>query len=256
MTANDSIKRIWHRSGLYFKRKGPAILSILGSVGVVTTTAIAIKKAPKATEKISDLEKKKGGKLSIFETTLAVAPDYAPVLASGIASIACILCANSLNEKKQSNLASAYILSSNTFNEYRKTLICLHGEEADEEVINEIVRRRADLCVLDLELSEDKLLFYEPISNTMFARCEREVMDAEYHLNRNFALRGCASLNEFYQFLGLPETEEGEAIGWSMSSGISWVDFEHSPKTKEDGTVYYVINTVFPPDENYFDDWL
>lgn len=48
-------------------------------------------------------------------------------------------------------------------------------------------------------------------------------MDAEYHLNRKFVLRGYASLNEFYMFLGLPQTNLGEVLGWTCTYGYSWI---------------------------------
>ena len=80
-------------------------------------------------------------------------------------------------------------------------------------------------------------------------RYEREVIDAEYHFNRNFTMRGYAFLNEFYEFLGLPMTEYGRIAGWSMSSGIMWVDFEHRLIDNDDGgTACYSIDMVFPPE--------
>ena len=55
------------------------------------------------------------------------------------------------------------------------------------------------------------------------------VLNAQYHLNRNFTLRGYVSLNEFYEFLGIEKVVCGEGIGWGqdlLEDGIFWIDFD------------------------------
>ena len=107
-----------------------------------------------------------------------------------------------------------------------------------------------------MDAPDDKVVFYEELSGESIVCYEREIMDAEYHLNRNFALRGYAALNEFYEFLGLPKTDYGDAVGWSMSYGYSWIDFEHRLINRDDGgTPIYSIDMIFPPDDDYLRDW-
>ena len=80
-------------------------------------------------------------------------------------------------------------------------------------------------------------------------RYEREIIDAEYHFNRNFTMRGYAFLNELYEFLGMPKTEYGGIAGWSLCSGIMWVDFEHRLIDNDDGgPACYSIDMVFSPE--------
>ena len=82
-------------------------------------------------------------------------------------------------------------------------------------------------------------------------------MDAEYHLNRNFVQRGYASLNEFYEFLGLPQTKYGDEVGWTCTDGYCWIDFEHRLISRDDGgTEVYAIDMLFPPDAHYLDEWM
>lgn len=85
-----------------------------------------------------------------------------------------------------------------------------------------------------------------------FERTMTQVIQAEYHFNRNFALRGEACLNEFYDFLGLPHIDGGDAIGWDIAFGdefygYQWIDFEHESFTLEDGMECTLINYPFPP---------
>ena len=48
--------------------------------------------------------------------------------------------------------------------------------------------------------------------------CEQVLM-AEYHLNRNYILRGEAVINELYEFLGLEPTDWGAEAGWHIKHG-------------------------------------
>lgn len=144
---------------------------------------------------------------------------------------------------------SAYALLRNYHKEYRDKLIELHGEEADAEIRNAMIREHCNFHPLDSDVPDGKVIFYDEISGESIMRYEREVIDAEYHFNRNFTMRGYAFLNEFYEFLGLPMTEYGRIAGWSMSSGIMWVDFEHRLIDNDDGgTACYSIDMVFPPE--------
>ena len=38
---------------------------------------------------------------------------------------------------------------------------------------------------------------------------------------------GFARLNDFYEFLGLDQTDYDEAVGWDICSEIYWIDFNH-----------------------------
>ena len=68
-------------------------------------------------------------------------------------------------------------------------------------------------------------------------------------------MRGYACLNEFYEFLGIPKTDYGEVVGWSMTDGLSWVDFEHREVKNEDGTKYVALDMVFCPSEDFLEGW-
>ena len=112
----------------------------------------------------------------------------------------------------------------------------------------DIARGRCDLCRIDITEPDRYLRWYEPISGQWFYAYEREVMDAEYHFNRNYQL-GCGTqtVNNLLYFLNLPDMgEEGYKNGWCAEDEIYWIDFEHDEQNDEDG-VYYVINTVFAP---------
>ena len=97
------------------------------------------------------------------------------------------------------------------------------------------------------DVNEETLLFYEPYSERYFKSTLYRVLQAEYHINRNFALGADISLNDFYLFLGIEKTDGGDMIGWSGVDGYEWIDFENIRSTLEDGTPYYIISPMFEP---------
>lgn len=227
----------------------PTFLSIAATAGVIITTISAIKATPKALRMMQEKEEKPD-MIDILEVTVKC---YGPTVILGAGTIACILGANVLNKKTQANLASAYALVDKSFKEYRNKLIELYGDDADKNIRETIAREHCEYHQIEIEEPDRKITFYEPYSKTFITRYEREIMDAEYHINRNFVLRGFMCVNEYLSFLGISEIPGGDDIGWEISDGYYWIDFEHFPKMKN-GKRYYLINTVFGADE--FEDYL
>lgn len=253
---NSELQKVGYRVGLYLKRNSSTILTVIAAVGVVATGVMAADASPKAKLLLEDAEKKKGEELSKSETIIAAAPAYIPVIVMGASTIACIFGANVLNRRNQAALSSAYALINEYHKEYRNKLIELYGKEADEEIRNAMARERCDFHQIGLDAPDDKVIFYEELSGESILCYEREIMDAEYHLNRNFVMRGYVSLNDFYEFLGIPKTVYGEAVGWSMTDGYYWIDFQHRLINRDDGgTPIYSIDMIFPPDDDYLRDW-
>lgn len=249
MATNEFLKRMRYRTACYFKRYSSTLLTFIGAVGVVGTAVMAAKAAPKALKLLESAEKQKGEELTALEKVQTAGPVYIPTVTIGASTIACIFGANVLSRRNQAALTSAYALIDRSYKEYRKTLINLHGEEADIEVRNAMAREHCNFHQLRLDVPDGKAIFYEEISGQSIVCYEREIMDAEYHMNRNYAIRGYALLNELYEFLGLPATEYGGIAGWSMASGLSWIDFEHRMIDNDDGgTACYSIDMVFPPE--------
>ena len=54
-------------------------------------------------------------------------------------------------------------------------------------------------------------------------------------------------MNEFYDFLGIEETKEGDMLGWAVEDEFYWVDFDHRKVELEDGMECYIIDTQFEP---------
>ena len=98
--------------------------------------------------------------------------------------------------------------------------------------------------------------FYDAFSQRHFESTISKVIQAEYHLNRNFMFNGVISLNDFYEFLGLEKIKIGDDLGWSNCNGdIYWIDFNHHRIDLDDGMEIFVIDMVFEPTADWLEDF-
>lgn len=257
---------LFGRSKLFVKRNSSTILTCMGGVGVVTTSVMAVKATPKALTLLEQAKEEKGEDLTTVETVIVAGPSYIPAALVGFGTIACIFGANALNKRQQAALMSAYALVENSYKEYRYKLKELYGEEAHEEIVEAIAIEKAEnvgihaanfatSCDLAIEDScSEPVIFYDEHSGRYFESNIERVMDAEYHLNRNYILRGYSYLNEFYEFLGIEETDYGAVLGWAPNDdGMYWIDFNHRKSVTKDGMEFYIIETLTEPSYDFLD---
>jgi len=241
------LTNVYYATRKFVKCNASTILSVLAVGGVVGTSVSVGQATNKASKKLKDATDAKQEPLNNIEIIATITPLFIPSILIGGTTIACILGANILNKQSQAALASAYGLADQSFKEYRKKLIELHGEEMDQEIRSEIARNHCDYHVIGMSHPDQKVTWYEPYSDRYFEMYEREIIDAEYHLNRNFIIGGSRSLNDLYEMLGLDPTEKGDEIGWCVCDGYMWIDFEHELQHKPDGSEYYILQPVFAP---------
>lgn len=253
----------------FVKNNGSTILSVLAMAGVVTTTVLAVKATPKALELIKeDSRKNHDGDPYAYTKKEAVASAwscYIPTFVSAGATICCIASSSILNKKAQESLTGAYIFLENSFREYKNKVKELYGEEVHNAVIDAIVKEHASddvyisaprlfsnysLDISDSKEKEKKRLFYDTNLNKYFETSLARVLEAEYHVNRNYVLRGFVSANEWCDFLGLGHIDNGDVLSWSAyESELCWVDFDHRLTHLDDGTEVVIIESdEFWPD--------
>ena len=211
-----NLQRLAQRSKIYLRKASPTILSGLGAAGVIVTSVLAVRATPKALRKIrADSKTNHDGDPEAYSKLEAVKSAwvcYIPAAISGTATIFCIFGANVLSKRQQAALTSAYALLNDSYNNYKDKLKELYGDF--ESSINRVIQ-------------------------------------AEYHLNRDFVISGYLPANHFYQLLGLEPLEGGDTVGWSIDTGIYWIDFNHSKVTLDDGLEVLVIDMDWVPDAGW-----
>lgn len=235
----------------WIKRNASTILTVLGAIGMGATVVLAIKATPKAQEKLEEKKKEVGREqLTVQETAQTCGQDYIPMAATGVASLACFFGANVLSRKQQASMASAYTALASLYEGYRKQVRTICGDKTDEEMQRAMAQEAAD-AENDLPPWGELQSFYLDFTDTpeFFERTKEEVLEAEYSINRYYALRHRITVNEFLDIMHLPAVEGGDVIGWQadpaeVEGGFSWIDFDNRYRITDEG--FRVCEIVVP----------
>lgn len=244
----------------FVKRNSSTILTYCGVAGVCVTAVLAATQTPKALRLIDKAKDEKGEELTKLEKIKAAIPAYISTAAIGVSTIACIAGANILNKRTQASLASVYALVTSSYNEYKCKVKEIYGEDTHEKIMTSIAVEKAkkdhkiysfsyigDASQDFEDANEETRLFYDSFGDRYFESTISRVLQAEYHLNRNFMLEGCQYLNDFYEFLGIEKSDLGKQVGWSCINDYYWIDFNHYKAVLEDGLECYVIEVLNAP---------
>lgn len=249
--------KISKKVGRQLYRSSPTILTVVASVGVIVTTITAVRATPKAIKLLKEAELEKGENLTKVEIIRVAGPSYIPSALLGISTIVCIFGANALNQKKQASLMSAYAMLNESYKQYRKSAKIFYGEDADDKIHAEMAKDAMvatydygyQVYNMDMDSESERLLFYDLASKKYFRTTMAAVLNAQYHVNRNLAIRGDCSLNEYLSFLGVEGVDGGDDIGWDITYMIEemdcyWLDFDNYKSTLEDGLECIIIDTM------------
>lgn len=240
------------------RRLSPTILTTLGIVGVVGTAVMAVRETPNALKLIKAKKNElETDKLTTVELVQTAWQCYVPSALIGIGTITCILGIGVMDKRNQSALTSAYAMLNESYKQYRQASKKVYGEDADNK-INAEMAKDAKVASYDwgyqiynmaMDPESEQLLFYDLASKKYFTTTMAAVLNAQYHVNRNLAIRGECSLNEYLSFLGVDGMDKGDEIGWDITCMIEemecyWLDFDNQKTTLEDGLECIVIDTM------------
>lgn len=193
-------------------------------------------------EQYSEQDYRKDLFVVYFSTFRGFVKLYWPSLVLGTLGIASILHGHNILTKRNVAVAAALKAAEEGYSEYRSRVIKELGEDADkrfkyglqkkdieiEEELEDgttkkIVKKNADV----LEGYSKNAKFFDagsqywcksPEYNLLFLRERQE------YANNLLHQRGHLFLNEVYDMLGIPRTEEGQVEGW-RDDGVGFIDF-------------------------------
>lgn len=164
---------------------------------------------------------------------------YGPALSIGAASIACIVGAQGIMQKRNAALVGAYVALEKGFSEYRKRVEGVVGGDAERDLFYGIKRDE----ITDSEGKKQEIVTFDPNAVSQYAKFFDEYnknweRNSELNLywlkaqqtmaNDRLHARGHLFLNEVYRQLGLPDTKAGAIVGWAITkdgTGDNFVDF-------------------------------
>lgn len=220
-------KNMQHTLGKY----SPQILTGIGVAGMITTVVLAVKATPKALELIEDRkEELDAGKLTVVDTVKAAWKPYVPAAVTGVLSTVCIIGGNAVGTRRTAALAAAYKISETALHEYKDTIVETVGEEKAKEVKEKIAQNKLDKNpVVEKQIivtNKGTFLCYDSLSGRYFQSDIETIRKAQNDINDYLFSEDYASLNMFYDFLGLEHTRLGAELGWKIDSGTLQIEFD------------------------------
>lgn len=116
--------------GKFLKKNGPLLLTIGASAGVVVSNFLTAKAVLKADELLNDIPE---SELKSLSTKKQIVKIYAAPVATGLATISCVVGAHVMNKSIQAGLTAALGATTNLFNYYRAKT----DPETDQAIMTE-----------------------------------------------------------------------------------------------------------------------
>ncbi len=249
------------------KKRSPEILTGIGIAGMISTVVLAVKATPKAMELIEeeklkqlpenyDADKDPGNHyLTPIETVKAAWKPYIPAAVTGVASVACLIGANSVHVRRNAALATAYQLSTTALSDYREKVVETIGEKKETTIRDKVAKKQVEENQPEastiIMTGKGNTLFYDSNSDRYFRSDMDKVRNAVLELNEKM-INGnemYISLNDFYDEIGLKHTEVGNSIGWRIDKGK--IDIRYSAQLTEDNEPCIVLDHLMPPEYGF-----
>lgn len=235
-------------------KHSPEILVSLGIVSGISSTVLAVKATPKALmlieeEKIERRKNDEDDNLNPLDVVKVAWKPYIPAAVSGVAGIACILGAHSVNTRRNAAIATAYKLTETAFKDYKDAVIEEIGEKKEDVVKKKVAEKKLQKEPIDnkevIITGNGNVLCFDSISSRYFESNIESIRKAVNNLNADLISRDYISLNEFYYELGLAPTSIGDQLGWNSAYGLVEVEFD--TQLASDGRPCVVINYDIAP---------
>lgn len=201
------------------KTHASTILSAASSIGTVAAVVLCGSATVKAVRIVDEKQPE-----TTIEAVKEVAPVYAPTVVATALSIACGFKSNDISKKKTAALTTLLNLSESMAKDYREKVVETIGEKKEQEIRDEVAKERAERHIESVENSvvtgNGDSLFYDNYSGRYFRSNYEAVRKAFNDVNYRILGSYYASLNEFYEALGLPEISIGDELGWASPTKV------------------------------------
>ena len=257
-----NLSNITKQIGITIKRKRPEILTGMGVGLGACTVVLAVKATPKALMLIEEkkreinhdiLEEAKAtgaeecqriDKLTPIDTVRVAWKCYIPAAVTGLASVTCLVGANTTSARRNAALAAAYTLSETARIDYKKKVAEVVGEKKEREVRDAIAKDKIERNpvgnkeIIITEKGETRC--YDSLSGRYFKSDIDMLNRSVNELNRKLIDQSYMSLNDYYYEIGLPEIKIGYKLGWRVDQGLVKLDF--SSQLCDDGVPCVVVD--------------
>jgi hypothetical protein len=180
---------------------------------------------------------------------------YASPALTGASTIASMVGLHAIHTKRQATMAGLYAVTSTKLEDYREKAEELLGAKKSKQVNDEVAQKQVDRNpVGDHEvviLEGGTELMYDEWTGRYMMGSIGIVEAAVANVNTLLAENGEASLNEFYDFVGLSGIPMGLEFGWNRSSGVSRLTTSFGSVKTKDGRAAISFWVDQPPKDAF-----
>lgn len=235
----------------------PAILTAIGVTGTVTTAVLAGKASYKAALVIDEMERQEGTPLDnkerLVKNTQVVWPFYIPAVGMGATTIVCIVGASRIGMRRAAAMAAAYSISERAFEEYRDKVVEKMGENKEQAVRDEVAQDHISRSPVSshqvIVTNGGNVLCYDMYTGRYFNSDMETIKKAQNDLNYVLLRESYASLNDFYDKVGLDWVSSGDELGWTVGDPL---ELRFSATISEDQRPCIAIDFSVTPVRNYY----
>ena len=228
----------------------PIIFTALGAVGVIGSTVVTAKQTSKACKALDKAKGDKGSELTKKEVVETAASFYIPVVVADGLTISCIACSGILSRQQNLALMSGCTAMGNYIRNYRTKTATLVSVEQEARINESALQHTSCSWHNTGAIVADRVYrFVDGYSGQTVDRTERQIIDAFYHINRNFVLKGTMSMNDIYEFLEMQPVSKGNDMGFDISSEIFWIDVEFELVDETANPPVVNINYIWGPED-------
>ena len=235
-------------------RNSPTILTGLSAAGFITTVILAVKATPKALELIEEehkIRKKETNPelyyvpiLTPWETIELTWKCYIPTTAMGLASLACLIGANSINLRRNAALASLYSITDTALKEYQAKVVERIGKTKEENIRGEIAQDKLNNNPVSnstvIITGKGDMLCFESLSGRYFKNDIEKLRRIQNDFNKRLLNEIDLPINELYYEMGLSPIKIGDTIGWTSLNRM--LEFKFNAKIADDGQPCIVVD--------------
>ena len=234
-------------------RHAPEILTGFGLAGMGVTAVLTAKGTIKAVKLLEEEKARCREPMKKTDVVKITWKCYIPATVTAIASMACVIGANSVNAKRNAALAAAYNISAAALSEYKEKVIETIGEKKEQNIRESIAKDKIENNPVTsnevIVTDKGNTLCYDSVFGRYF-RSDRDAINrAINNINRTIVSQMYVSLNDFYDEIGLDFTKVGRELGWSVDEGL--IEIHFSSQLADDGTPCLVVEYYTPPRYNF-----
>lgn len=243
------IKQTVKTLGTSLSRESPTILTAISVSGLFTTVFLAVKATPKALALMDDKRLYEDEDLTNLEIAKIIWQCYAPAILTGAITIGCIISANSINLRRNAALASVYALTESALKEYQQKVVDTLGRNKEEKIRDSIAQDKLLRDPLEdkqvILTGKGETMFYDSLSGRYFKNDMENIRKVQNDFNAALLTENYKPLNDFYNEIGLMDTELGKSLGWDVNYGM--LDIRFSAKIATNGVPCIVLEYKVEP---------